>query len=116
TPSQDAALFAEMLSVPNDGRYPIVEMDPQQRRQKTLQALTAQLEVLSCQKPALMIFEDAHWTDPTSLETLGRMVDRLRTLRVLLIITYRPEFEAPWIGRPYVTCTQSQSSWRARNC
>jgi class 3 adenylate cyclase/tetratricopeptide (TPR) repeat protein len=103
TPSQDAALFAEMLSLPNDGRYPTVEMDPQQRRQKTLQALTAQLEALSCQKPALMIFEDAHWTDPTSLETLGRTVDRLRTLRVLLIITYRPEFEAPWIGRPYVT-------------
>jgi predicted ATPase len=103
TPSQDAALFAEMLSLPNDGRYPMVEMDPQQRRQKTLQALTAQLEALSCQKPTLMIFEDAHWSDPTSLETLGRTVDRLRTLRVLLIITYRPEFEAPWIGRPYVT-------------
>ena len=50
-----------------------------------------------------MIFEDVHWTDPTSLETLGRTVDRLRTLGVLLVVTYRPEFEAPWIGRPYVT-------------
>ena len=50
-----------------------------------------------------MIFEDAHWIDPTSLEAFGRTVDRLRTLRVLLIITYRPEFEPPWIGRPYVT-------------
>src|SRR5271170_3494489 len=50
-----------------------------------------------------MIFEDAHWTDPTSLELLGRIVDKIPTLRVLLIVTFRPEFEPPWIGRPYVT-------------
>jgi predicted ATPase len=50
-----------------------------------------------------MIFEDAHWTDPTSLELLGRVVDRIATLRVLLIVTFRPEFEPPWIGRPHVT-------------
>ena len=50
-----------------------------------------------------MIFEDAHWTDPTSLELFGRIVDRIPTLRVLLIVTFRPEFEPPWIGRPYVT-------------
>ena len=50
-----------------------------------------------------MIFEDAHWLDPTSLEVLGRSVERLRTLGVLLIVTYRPEFEPPWIGRPHVT-------------
>jgi predicted ATPase len=65
--------------------------------------LTAQVEALSRQKPVLMIFEDAHWTDPTSLETLGRVVDRARSLPVLLIVTFRPEFEPPWIGRPYVT-------------
>ena len=95
--------FAEMLSLPNDGRYPTLELAPQQRRQKTLEALTAQLEALSRSKPVLMIFEDVHWIDPTSLEALGRAVDRLRTLGVLLIVTYRPEFEPPWIGRPYVT-------------
>ena len=50
-----------------------------------------------------MIFEDVHWLDPTSLEVLGRSVDRLRTLGLLLIVTYRPELEPPWIGRPYVT-------------
>jgi len=58
---------------------------------------------LSRQNPVLMIFEDAHWTDPTSLELLGRIVDRISSLRVLLIVTFRPEFQAPWIGRPYVT-------------
>ena len=103
TSKEDVALFAEMLSLPNDGRYPVLELEPQQRRQKTLEALTAQVEALSQQSPLLMIFEDAHWTDPTSLETFGRIVDRVRSLRVLLIVTFRPEFEPPWIGRPYVT-------------
>jgi predicted ATPase len=99
----DAALIAELLSLPNDGRYPTLELSPQQRRQKTLEALAAQLEALSQPKPVLMIFEDVHWVDPTSLELLGRTVDQLKTLGVLLIIAYRPEFEPPWIGRPHVT-------------
>jgi class 3 adenylate cyclase len=103
TPRQDAALIAEMLSLPNDGRYPTLELAAQQRRQKTLEALTAQLEALSRSNPVLMIFEDVHWIDPTSLEALGRAVDRIRTLGALLIVTYRPEFEPPWIGRPHVT-------------
>ena len=103
TPREEAALFAEILSLPNDGRYPTLELTPQQRRQKTLEAFTAQIEARSRQNPVLMIFEDAHWTDPTSLEAFSRIVDRIRTLRALLIVTYRPEFEPPWIGRPHVT-------------
>jgi predicted ATPase len=103
TQRNDAALLAEMLSLPNDGRYPTLELAAQQRRQKTLEALTAQMEVLSRSHPILMIFEDVHWLDPTSLEALGRTVDRLKTLGVLLIVTHRPEFEPSWIGRPYVT-------------
>ena len=103
TSTQDAALFAEMLSLPNDGRYPALELTPQQRRQRTLEALVLQVVALSRQNPVLMIFEDAHWTDPTSLELFGRVVDRVPSLRVLLIVTFRPEFEPPWIGRPYVT-------------
>ena len=103
TSSQDVSLLADMLSLPNDGRYPALGLQPQQRRQKTLEALIAQVEALSRQNPLLMIFEDAHWADPTSLETFGRIVDRLRSLAVLLIVTFRPEFEPPWIGRPYVT-------------
>ncbi len=103
TSKQEAALFAEMLSLPNDGRYPALDLPPPQRRQRTLEALIALIEALTRSAPMLMIFEDAHWTDPTSLEVFGRAVDRIRTLRVLLIVTYRPEFEPPWIGRPHVT-------------
>ena len=100
TSAQDAALLAEMLSLPNDGRYPALELTPQQRRQRTLEALVSQIVALSRQNPLLIIFEDAHWTDPTTLELFGRIVDRIPTLRVLLIVTFRPEFEPPWIGRP----------------
>jgi class 3 adenylate cyclase/predicted ATPase len=103
TSIQDAALFAEMLSLQNDGRYPELDLIPEQRRQRTLEALNLQIEALTRSNPVLMIFEDAHWTDPTTLEAFGRAVDRIRTLRVLLIVTLRPEFEPPWIGRPYVT-------------
>ena len=103
TSAQDAALFAEMLSLANDGRYPVIELTPQQRRQRTLEALTAQMETLTRASPVLMIFEDLHWIDPTSLEVLGRAVDQTRTLRMLLSVTFRPEFDPPWIGRSYVT-------------
>jgi class 3 adenylate cyclase/tetratricopeptide (TPR) repeat protein len=99
----DAALFAEMLSVPNDGRYSERELTPQQRRQRMFEALTAQLEKLASRHPALMIFEDIHWIDPTSLEVLNRTVDRIKALPVLLIVTFRPEFNAPWTGQSRVT-------------
>src|SRR5499427_1050171 len=103
TSAQDAALFAEMLSLPNDGRYPALELTPQQRRQRTLDALALQMEALARSSPELMVFEDAHWSDPTGLELFGRAVDRIRTLSVLLIVTFRPEFEPGWIGQPHVT-------------
>jgi tetratricopeptide (TPR) repeat protein len=103
TTIQDAALFAEMLSLPNDGRYPSLGLAPEVRRQRTQEALAAQLAGLTRQRPALMIVEDAHWVDPTSLEVFGRTVDQIKTLPVLLIVTFRPEFNAPWAGRSHVT-------------
>jgi class 3 adenylate cyclase/predicted ATPase len=103
TSLQDAVLLGELLSLPNDGRYPAIDLSPQQRRQRTLDALNSQLKALARQKPVLMIFEDAHWSDPTSLEVFGQAVNRIVTLRVLLIVTFRPEFDSPWIGRPHVT-------------
>ena len=103
TPPQDRALFAELLSLPDDGRYPKADLTPLQRRERTLEALITQIVALAEQSPLLMIFEDVHWIDPTTLEALGRGIDRIKSAGVLLILTYRPEFEAPWIGRPYVT-------------
>jgi predicted ATPase len=77
---------------------------------KTLEALVLQLEALTRFNPVLMIFEDAHWTDPTSLKVFSRAVDRIWTLRVLLLVTFRPEFDPPWIGRPYVTALTIQTA------
>ena len=103
TSTQDAALFAEMLSLPNDGRYPTLNLTAEQRRKRTLEALTAQLAGLARKRTVLMIVEDAHWVDPTSLEVFGRTVDQIKALPVLLIVTFRPEFTAPWAGQSHVT-------------
>ncbi|WP_225672560.1 adenylate/guanylate cyclase domain-containing protein [Bradyrhizobium hereditatis] len=102
-PSEDAALFAEMLSLPSDGRYPQVEVEPQLRREKTLKTLGSYIEALARTNPVLMIFEDAHWTDPTSLDFLTRAVDLAVSQRLLILVTFRPEFSPPWIGRPHVS-------------
>jgi class 3 adenylate cyclase/predicted ATPase len=103
TSPQDVALFAELLSLPNDRHYPVLELTAQQRRQKTLEALNAQVETFARKDPVLMILEDAHWADPTSLEAFGRVVGRIATVPILLLITFRPEFASPWVGQPHVT-------------
>ena len=103
TSPPDAALIAALLSLPNDGRYPSLELEPPERRQRTLFALVSQVVAISRQNPVLMIFEDAHWADPTSLELFDHIVNTIPNLRALLIITFRSEFEPRWIGRPHVT-------------
>jgi class 3 adenylate cyclase/predicted ATPase len=103
TAPEDAGLLAEMLSLANDGRYPNLALPPEQRRARTLAALFAQVEALARQSPVLMILEDAHWGDPTTLEALGQTIDRVANLRVLVVMTFRPEYAPPWIGQPDVT-------------
>ncbi|WP_407180472.1 adenylate/guanylate cyclase domain-containing protein [Bradyrhizobium sp. STM 3562] len=103
TSPHDAALLAGMLSLPNDGRYPSIELTPEQRKQRTLEALTSQLVRLASRNPILMIFEDVHWIDPTSLEVLDLLVKRIENLHALLLITFRPEFKAAWEGQAHVT-------------
>ena len=103
TSPRDVALFAEILSLQNDGRYPTLDLTPQQRRQKTLEALRGPVETFARKNPVLMIFEDTHWADPSSMEVFSGAVDRTPARRVLLIITFRPEFAPPWAGLPHVT-------------
>jgi predicted ATPase len=103
TSELDVALIAEMLSLPNDGRYPTPDLSPSQRRQRTMDALIAQVQILAREQTLLIIFDDAHWVDPSSLEVLGRVVDRVPKLRVLLIVAFRPEFDPPWAGQSHVS-------------
>jgi class 3 adenylate cyclase/tetratricopeptide (TPR) repeat protein len=96
-------ILANLLSLPPSERYPLSELSPQKRKEATLAALMVQLEGLSARQPVLAVFEDAHWIDPTSLELLAITVERLPQLRVLLLITARPEFAQPWPGHAHVT-------------
>src|SRR5499427_5537864 len=100
---EDVALIADLLSLPASERRPLPHLSPQRKKERTLEALVRHLEGLARQQPVVMIFEDAHWIDPTSRELLDLTVERVRSLRVLLIVTFRPEFQPPWTGQSQVT-------------
>jgi class 3 adenylate cyclase/predicted ATPase len=101
--AETAPLFAALLSIPTGGRYPQLALSAAQQRRLTLAALLDQLEALAREKPVLMLFEDAHWADASSLEVLDLTVERVRALPVLVMITFRPEYEALWTGLSHVT-------------
>ena len=100
---EDAALLADLLSLPGSERHPLPNLSAQRKKERTLEALLRQLESLARRQPVVVVFEDVHWIDPTSRELLDLTVERARTLPVLLIVTCRPEFQPPWIGQPQVT-------------
>jgi class 3 adenylate cyclase/tetratricopeptide (TPR) repeat protein len=96
-------LLASLLSLPSSDRYRLPDLSPQKRKEMTLAALLAQLNGLAAQRPVFILFEDVHWADPTSLELLALVLERVPRLRVLLLITARPEFTQPWPGHAHVT-------------
>jgi len=100
---QDVPLIAELLGIPADSRYPALAVSPQQKREMTLVALLDQLHGVVARNPVLIVFEDAHWIDPTSLDLLDRTIARVASLPVLLVVTLRPEFQQSWVGQPHVT-------------
>jgi class 3 adenylate cyclase/tetratricopeptide (TPR) repeat protein len=94
--------LADLLSIPTGARYQPLDLGPRERKERTLQALLAQAEGLAARQPVAMVFEDIHWSDPTTRELLDMTIDRVANLPMLLIITFRPEFIPPWIDRPHV--------------
>ena len=99
--ANDFDLLAELLSLPNSAAD--LRLSPQRKREALFEVLLRQLEGLARRGPVLAVFEDVHWIDPTSRELLDLMIDRIRRMPVLLLITSRPEFQAPWVGQPHVT-------------
>ena len=97
----EITLIAELLSLPNAAAE--LNLSPQRKREKLLEALLHQLEGLTRRRPVLTVWEDVNWIDPTSRELLELMVDRVRRLSVLLVITFRPEFQSSWGDQPHVT-------------
>lgn len=77
--------------------------DAETRKRRTFDAVLERFESLSIEEPVGIVFEDAHWADPSSTEILDRLVNLVPTTRTLLVITFRPEFDAPWVGRPHAT-------------
>ncbi|MER8807529.1 AAA family ATPase [Mesorhizobium australicum] len=102
TSPEDVALLAELLSLPTEGRFPPLQLTPQRKKEKTFQALLGQLEYLTRQGPVLMLYEDVHWIDPSSRELLDLLIERMSRLPVLLVVTFRAEFQAPWTGQAHV--------------
>jgi predicted ATPase len=100
---EEAALVAELLSIPTVRRHRIQQMTPQLRRDRTLAALVAQLTGLASRQPVLVVYEDLHWIDPSSRELLDRTIEQVGRLPALLVATFRPEFQPPWAGQPNVT-------------
>jgi class 3 adenylate cyclase/predicted ATPase len=98
-----ASLFATLLSLPFEGRYVALNLTPREQKERTILALNDLLGGLAKQRPVLFILEDGHWIDPTTLELFTRTIDRLQRWPVLLIVTFRPEFEVPWGHYPHVT-------------
>ena len=99
----DVAFLAELISLPASERHPLLNLSPQRKKERTLEALIRQLEGLAHEKPVVTVWEDAHWLDPTSRELLDLTVEHVRSLPVLLIVTFRPELQPPWAGQPQVS-------------
>ncbi|MGA9866405.1 MAG: AAA family ATPase [Acetobacteraceae bacterium] len=99
---EELALVAALLTLPTDG-LPALNLSPQRRKERTFDALIRQIERLSRDRPVLMLFEDMHWADPSTREVVDDLIQRVGGLRVLLVMTFRPEFSAPWAGHAGVS-------------
>ena len=100
---EGAVLLADLLGIPARDGEAALELSPQQKKERTFRALLDQLAGLAARGPVLALFEDVHWADPTTLELIGRVVERAQRLPVLAVITFRPEFVPPWAGHGHVT-------------
>jgi predicted ATPase len=96
-------LFASLLSLPLTADYAPLTLSPGQQKQKTMHALLTILLRIAAQQPVLFVMEDLHWVDPSTLELLSLLVDQGPTARILALLTFRPDFSPPWMGRPHLT-------------
>jgi len=100
---ETVAIWASLLSVPLPDEYPPPDLSPQRQKQKTLEAVLTLLVTLSTREPLLLIVEDLHWVDPSTLELLDLIVDQAATIPVLVVLTFRPDFTPPWSGRAHLS-------------
>ena len=96
-------LFAALLSLPLPADYAPLHVSPEQQKQQTLHALLTIMLRIAAQQPMLLVMEDLHWVDPSTLELLSLLVDQGPTARILALFTFRPDFSPPWTGRSHLT-------------
>jgi class 3 adenylate cyclase/tetratricopeptide (TPR) repeat protein len=101
-PLADVRFVASILSIPCEQRYGPLPMTPQKHKDETLRTLVDLVEAAARKQPSVMLFEDAHWADPTTLEVLDLLIDRVRTVRLLVVLTHRPEFQSRWSQQGHV--------------
>jgi len=107
-------LFAQLLSIPLDDKYVSLKMPPEQLKEATLDALVLLIQAYSQRQPVLLVFEDVHWADPTSIELLGLVISRIQALPILMIMTFRLEFTPPWTGPSHITSLRLNRFSRSR--
>ncbi|MFL5281576.1 MAG: AAA family ATPase [Rhodopila sp.] len=101
-PLEDVRFVASILSLPCEQRYGALAMTPQRHKDETLRTLVDITEAAARRQPSVLLFEDAHWADPTTLEVLDLLIDRVKTMPLLVVLTHRPEFPARWSGHGHV--------------
>ena len=102
-PVEDVRFITAMLTIPTERYRESISLSPQRFKQETLRVLADLTEAAARLQPTVMLFEDAHWADPTSLELLDLLVDRVRSIPLLIVITHRPEFLSRWRDHDHVT-------------
>jgi class 3 adenylate cyclase/tetratricopeptide (TPR) repeat protein len=99
----DCHLLARALSLPCEDRYGSLEMSPQRQKDETIAVLVNMVATIARRQASAVLFEDAHWADPSTIEVLDALVHRAQKLPLLVLITFRPEFSPPWLDCPHVT-------------
>jgi class 3 adenylate cyclase/tetratricopeptide (TPR) repeat protein len=111
----DVRFVASILSIPCEARYGALPMTPQKHKDETLRTLVDLTEAAARQRPSVMLFEDAHWADPTTLEVLDLLIDRVRAVPLLIVLTHRPEFQSRWYGQGHVGALNLSKLTRAQS-
>ena len=114
-PLTDVRFIASLLSIPCDERYGAITMTPQRFKDETLRTLVDLTEAAARKHPRVMLYEDAHWADPTSLEVLDLLIDRVKTFPLLIVLTHRPEFQPKWDSHGHVTALNLSKLTRAQS-
>jgi class 3 adenylate cyclase/tetratricopeptide (TPR) repeat protein len=114
-PLTDVRFIAAMLSIPCEQRYGAISMTPQKHKDETLRTLVDLTAAAASKQPTALLYEDAHWADPTSLEALDLLVDRVRSIPLLIVLTHRPEFQSKWGSHGHVTALNLSKLTRAQS-